>query len=74
MSTSAILPPEIVLLVFQHVDNFHDATRLALVSREFLNLWQKERGKILYHIGLKALPAFDHAVLTVSRFYFASEW
>ena len=65
MSSLALLPPETILLVFQHVDNFHNATRLALVSRHFLGVWRKERGKILYHVGLRTMLAFDYAILSV---------
>lgn len=73
MSVPVLLPPEIVLLVSQHIDNYQDATRLAVVSREFLSVWRKERGKILYQIGVKAFLAFNYAVLSVSRFHFATE-
>jgi hypothetical protein len=67
MATILSLPPEITLQILNQFDSFSDVVALAETCRQLHSLWLAVTPTIIWGIATSRIPAFDEALMAVSR-------
>ncbi|KAK6511330.1 hypothetical protein TWF481_000250 [Arthrobotrys musiformis] len=61
----ASLPVEIGLQIYEECDTFTDALNLSSCCSWLRCIWNSNQDALAFHIGLKVIPAFDDALITI---------
>lgn len=62
------LPVEILLRIYEHCDQFRQATSLSSVNKRWRSMWEDKMPTILWHVGTASVVGFNDALMAVSFF------
>jgi hypothetical protein len=62
-------PTEIIIRVLQSCDDFYQVFALVSTCKHLRSVWQLHSPTIIWHLGVRSMPAFDDALMAVSYYY-----
>ncbi|KAK6524659.1 hypothetical protein TWF281_011561 [Arthrobotrys megalospora] len=65
MASLTFLPLEAVLHIYEECHSFTDAVSLSSSCKWLRSIWDENRNAVAFRIGLKTIPAFDDALITI---------